>query len=518
MERRKFIKKSALASLTIPFMFKNYSYAAVTEPLFNLKRSVEDKVLVLICLNGGNDGLNTLIPIDSYANLYKQRTNIILPENKLIQVTTKNAFHPAMTGMANLLQKGKLSVIQNVGYPTQNRSHFRSTDIWTSGSLEQTITTGWLGRNFDNDFPGFPDGFPNETYKDPFAITMGYEVSATCQGVLGNFSHTVNNPNDALNVSLSSAVNDGTYYGSHMEFLSTIIAQTNKYGTRVLDAAKKGNNLSQKYDSKNQLATQLKYVAQMISGGLKTNVYVVNVSGFDTHDSQVLESDTTLGNHADLLKTVSEAIEAFQDDLTLLGLEQRVIGMTFSEFGRQIASNASFGTDHGDAAPLFLFGSCLETPIYGNNPVISDQIIHQEGVSMEIDFRDVYASILKDWFEVSPVEIQKMFAHEIKFHRIIGGCSLNLDELVDDSTLTLLYPNPVSISATLRIATQNEFVKVSVYTLLGQEKNNIYEGMLAQELHKLPLDFTDLPAGNYILRIQKNSGDEKVNFFKLKTD
>jgi len=516
MERRKFIKNSALASLTIPFMFKNYSYAAVTEPLFNLKRSVEDKILVLICLNGGNDGLNTVIPMDFYANLYKQRTNIILPENKLIQVNTNNAFHPAMTGMANLLQKGKLSVIQNVGYPVQNRSHFRSTDIWTSGSLEQSTTTGWLGRNFDNDYPGFPDGFPDETHKDPFAISMGYEVSATCQGILGNFSHTVNNPNDAINVSLSSAVNDGTYYGSHMEFLSTIIAQTNKYGTRVQEAAQKGNNLSKKYDSKNQLATQLKYVAQMISGGLKTNVYVVNIPGFDTHDSQVLESDTTLGNHANLLQSVSDAIEAFQDDLTLLGLDKRVAGMTFSEFGRQIASNASFGTDHGDAAPLFLFGSCLETPIYGSNPVISDQITHQEGVPMVIDFRDVYASILKDWFEVSPVDIQKMFAHEIKFHRIIGGCTLRLDELADDGTLTLLYPNPVSIAATLRLATANEFVKISVYSLLGQEQQNMYEGMLEQETHKLALDFTELLSGNYILRIEKKSGEEKVNFVKLK--
>jgi uncharacterized protein (DUF1501 family) len=516
MERRKFIKNSALASLTIPFMFKNYSYAAVTEPLFNLKRSVEDKVLVLICLNGGNDGLNTVIPMDFYANLYKQRTNIILPENKLIQVNPKNAFHPAMTGMANLLQKGKLSVVQNVGYPVQNRSHFRSTDIWTSGSLEQTITTGWLGRNFDNDYPGFPEGYPDETHKDPFAISMGYEVSATCQGVLGNFSHTVNNPNDAVNVSLSAAVNDGTYYGSHMEFLSTIIAQTNKYGTRVLDAAQKGNNLSKKYDSKNQLATQLKYVAQMISGGLKTNVYVVNIPGFDTHDSQVLYTDTTLGNHANLLQSVSDAIEAFQDDLTLLGLDKRVAGMTFSEFGRQIASNASFGTDHGDAAPLFLFGTCLETPIYGNNPIITDQIINQEGVPMEIDFRDVYASILKDWFEVSPVDIQKMFAHEIKFHQIIGGCTLRLDDLAENGSMTLLYPNPVSISATLRIATVNEFVKVSVYSLLGQEQQNMYEGMLEQEMHKLALDFTELPAGNYILRIQKNSGEEKINFVKLK--
>jgi len=516
MERRKFIRNTTLASLTVPFVFKNFSYAAVTEQLFTIKRSVEDKVLVLICLNGGNDGLNTVIPMDYYSNLVNQRANIILPENKLISVTPRNAFHPSMTGMANLFQNGKLSIVQNVGYPEQNRSHFRSTDIWTSGSTDQATTTGWLGRKLDQEHPSFPEGYPNEVNKDPFAISMGYEVSATCQGLLGNFSHTVHNPNDAVNVSISSAVNDGTYYGGHMEFLSTMIAQTNKYGNRVLEAAKKGKNLSAKYDTKNNLATQLKYVAQMISGGLQTNIYVVTLAGFDTHDSQVEMTDTTTGNHAILLKTLSDAIEAFQDDITLLGLEKRVAGMTFSEFGRQIASNASYGTDHGDAAPLFLFGSCLESSLYGSNPVISDQKADQAGVAMQVDFRDVYASLLRDWFEVSPVEIQKMFAHEVKYHNIIGGCTLRLDELSATENSTLVYPNPGIEKVTLRLSTNNEFVKVSIYSLLGQEQMVLFEGTLTEEKHHIPMVISDLPVGNYLIRIQKGSGDEVVSLAKVK--
>jgi uncharacterized protein (DUF1501 family) len=516
MERRKFIKNTTLASLTIPFLFKNFSYSAVTEPLFSIKRGVEDKVLVLIRLNGGNDGLNSVVPMDFYSNLVKQRANIIIPENKLIQVSPKNAFHPAMSGMSNLFQQGKLSVVQNVGYPDQNRSHFRSTDIWTSGSIDPATTTGWLGRKLDNENPGFPDGYPNDVMKDPFAISMGYEVSATCQGLLGNFSHTVNNPNDAVNVSISSAANDGTYYGGHMEFLSTMIAQTNKYGTRVLDAANKGNNLSTKYDPKNNLATQLKYVAQMISGGLQTSIYVLNLAGFDNHDSQVITSDVTTGTHANLLKTLSDAIEAFQDDLNLLGLEKRVAGMTFSEFGRQIASNASFGTDHGDAAPLFLFGSCLEASIYGDNPVISDQVIDQAGVPMQVDFRDVYASILRDWFEVPTTEIQTMFAHEVKYHKIIGGCTLQIDELSDNGLKSLMYPNPVNNSSTLRIATKHEFVKVAVCSMMGQEQMVVFEGTMSAEVHQVPIDLSELNAGNYLLRIQKDSGEEVIDFVKVK--
>jgi uncharacterized protein (DUF1501 family) len=516
MERRKFIKNSALASLTIPFMFKNYSYAAVTEKLFSIKRGVEDKVLVLIRLNGGNDGLNTVIPLDYYSNLIKQRSNLIIPENKLIQISPKNAFHPSLTGMANLFQQGKLSVIQNVGYPEQNRSHFRSTDIWTSGSLDPATTTGWLGRKLDMEHPGFPEGYPNEVNKDPFAISMGYEVSATCQGLLGNFSHTVNNPNDAVNVAISSAINDGTYYGGHMEFLSTMIAQTNKYGNRVLDASKKGKNISKKYDPKNNLATQLQYVAQMISGGLQTNIYIVNLSGFDTHDSQVISTDTTTGNHANLLKTVSDAIEAFQEDITLLGLEKRVAGMTFSEFGRQIASNASFGTDHGDAAPLFLFGSCLENPIYGTNPVILDQIHDQAGVTMQVDFRDVYASILRDWFEVPTKEIQSMFAHEVQYHKIIGGCTLRVDEDTNELSKTIVYPNPANNFVTLRVTTKHELMKVSICSMLGKEELVVFEGTVDENTHHLPMDITDLRYGNYLVRVEKGSGEEVLKLVKVK--
>ena len=149
-------------------------------------------------------------------------------------------------------------------------------------------------------------------------------------------------------------------------------------------------------------------------------VYVLNINGFDTHDSQVSGTSTTQGAHADLIKRLSDAINAFQDDLSLLGLEDRVAGMTFSEFGRQIASNASLGTDHGDAAPLFLFGTCLDFSIIGPNPVIEDTIVSQLGIPMQIDFRDIYASILRDWFGVPSTEIQPLFEHTVNYYSLLG--------------------------------------------------------------------------------------------------
>jgi uncharacterized protein (DUF1501 family) len=516
MERRKFLRTTGLASLSIPFLFKNNTYAAVSEKLFRIEKSLEDRVLVLIRLNGGNDGLNTLIPLDYYANLTKQRSNIIIPENKLISITTKNALHPVMTGMADLFQEGLMGIVQNVGYPEQNRSHFRSMDIWTSGSTEITTTTGWLGRNFDLQHPGFPEAYPDDANPDPFAISMGYEVSATCQGLMANFSHTVTNPSSYFSANTASAANDGTYYGGHMEFLSTMIAQTNKYGKRIYDLTKDVKNLSKKYDDKNELATQLKYVAQMIQSGLKTNVYVVNINGFDNHDSQVDTNDTTVGKHADLLKSLSDAIAAFMDDIKLMGLEKRVAGMTFSEFGRQIASNASNGTDHGDAAPLFLFGTCLNQPIYGSNPVISDQIVDQAGVPMAIDFRDVYASLLKDWFQVPSEDIQQMFSHQIKYHSLMGACTTSLEEDPFALTKTLLYPNPVSSLAHLRINTLREQVRISIVSLEGKEMQVVYDATFEEQQHSLDIQLEELPIGHYALYIQKNSGNESVSFQKVK--
>lgn len=516
MERRKFLRNTTLASISIPFMFKNWNYSAVSEKLFSISRGAQDKVLVLIRLNGGNDGLNTIIPMDYYSNLVKQRANIIIPENKLIAITPKNAFHPSMTGMATMFQQGKLGIVQNVGYPEQNRSHFRSMDIWTSGSLDVTTTSGWLGRHLDKEHPGFPEAYPDLENPDPFAISMGYEVSATCQGLMSNFSHTVVNPSSYFTSTSSSSVNDGTYYGSHMEFLSTIIAQTNKYGQRVYDATKNVKNLSTKYDSKNDLATQLKYVAQMIRGGLKTNVYILNINGFDNHDSQVNTTDVTTGKHADLLKTLSDAISAFQDDLTLMGIDKRVAGMTFSEFGRQIASNASVGTDHGDAAPLFLFGSCLSQPIYGSNPIISDQVKNQAGVPMQIDFRDVYASILKDWFEVPVNEIQSMFSHTITYHSLMGACTLSLEENPFDQHKTILYPNPASYHITLRLTSKNEQVKISIVDLQGKEQGVYYDATFVNDSHELPINISDLAFGSYMVQIQKTSGNETISFIKVK--
>lgn len=515
MKRRSFVKNISLSSMAVPFLFNKLKFEGITKKLFDYSRGAEDRVLVLIRLNGGNDGLNTLIPLDQYDKLVLQRQNIIIPENYVIPISGTNGLHPSMTGIASLFNDGKATLIQNVGYPEQNRSHFRSMDIWSYGALDQATTTGWLGRYLDSNYPNYPEDYPNADYPDPFAISMGYEVSSTCQGLIGNFSHTVPDPHQAVNVGSGSSVNDGTYYGSHMEYLSTIIAQTNAFGSRVKAAADQGNSTSSLYDVNNPLAVHMSYIAQMISGGLKTKIYIVNINGFDTHGDQVDQTDVTLGQHATLLKSVSDAVKSFQDDLAQLGIEHRVAGMTFSEFGRQVASNASFGTDHGDAAPLFLFGTCLSSGIVGTNPVISDQIVDQAGLPMQIDFRDVYASILRDWFEVPESAVQELFEHSVTFYPLLRACSLGLSEFSKINFKAIVYPNPCVNQANIKFLSQNEWVKISLFDTKGQELAIIIDKQLSASGHHISFETSTLAAGSYHFIIQKISGNEHVNFIKL---
>jgi uncharacterized protein (DUF1501 family) len=516
MKRRQFIKNVALSSASLPFVSNGFGMQALSQKLFNFSTGAEDRVLVMIRLNGGNDGLNTVIPLDQYANLMMHRSEIIIPQNQILSVTPEVGFHPQMQGMKGLFDQGKLSVVQNVGYPEQNRSHFRSMDIWTSGSLDVSETRGWLGRYFDSYNPSYPTGYPNGTYPDPFAISMGSEVTATCQGIAANFSHAVSNPNNAVNLYQGGFVNDGSYYGEHVEFVGTIIEQTNSFGQVIHAAAQAGSSLSAMYDPTNNLATQLKYVAQMISGGLKTKVYVLSLGGFDTHDNQADATNLLAGTHRGLMKTVSDAIAAFQDDLQLLGLEQRVVGMTFSEFGRQIESNASLGTDHGDAAPLFLFGTCIQSGIIGPNPTIGSSLPDQAGIAMQIDFRDVYASILRDWFQVPTNEVQQLFAHQVQFYSLAGTCNVSLEEQALTNGSMLVYPNPTPSSVHVKVNLAEGRAMGELRDAHGATVKTYFDQNFSSGVHTIFCDMDGLASGTYFLVIRNNEKTLLEQVVKMK--
>jgi hypothetical protein len=190
--------------------------------------------------------------------------------------------------------------------------------------------------------------------------------------------------------------------------------------------------------------------------------------------------------------------------------------LTFSEFGRQIASNASLGTDHGDAAPLFLFGTCIQSGIIGPNPQIASSIPDQAGIPMQIDFRDVYASILKDWFHVYSTQIQTLFEHQVTFYNLLGACNVGLQENTLSKDIAILYPNPVYETATLKFNSENEWVKVDVIDFSGKTIDNPIDSIIEPGTHSIMLDLAHLQTGEYIISIKKQSGNQSIKMIKVK--
>lgn len=518
MKRRNFIKTAGVAA-TVPMVLNGMKIsAAPMSPLFSSVDPYSDKVLVIVRLSGGYDGLNVVLPLDQYSNLSKLRTNILIPDTKAIKISTETGLHPAMTGFQQLFQDGKLSVVHSVGYPNQNRSHFRSTDIWQSASsANEYVNTGWVGRYLQDDHPTYPEGYPNGEFPDPFAITLGSTVSETCQGTVGNFSLTLTDPfNFGKLTEGKETLFPETPYGQELSFLRTSISQTNQYADVIGAASKKGKNLAT-YPTSN-LASQLKNVALLLSGGIKTRVFVANLGGFDTHANQVDASDTTRGTQRELLLILSEAIKAFQEDLRLMKIEERVLGLTFSEFGRQIKSNFSMGTDHGTAAPLFVFGSCVGKQIVGKNPEIPATVPDQTGVPMQIDFRDVYGSILQDWFGVSEAEIKDyLFANYTRLP-IVKNCAVATDteDLSFEATSVKAYPNPFREMSRISFRLNGSaWTRISVFDNIGSELKVLMNQQLGAGDHQVDFQGEQWPAGIYFCRIQVGREVQTLRMVKI---
>ena len=505
MNRRNFLRNSAFS--TVPVWLKGMQLGAVPFPFLFGQDPNNDRILVLVQLNGGNDGINCVIPIDQYSALSALRPNILIPESEVLQVENNVGLHPAMTKLHEMYQDGKMGIVQGVAYPNQDRSHFRSTDIWTSASAaNEYVSTGWLGRFFYDSHPAYPEGFPNSEFDAPFALTMGSLVSETCQGPIANYSLALNDPFALAPLSEGEIGNlPDNNYGKELRFLLDAIAQTNAYSSVILDAAENGTN-QMTYPANNRLATQLKNVALLIAGGLKTKVYVVSLGGFDTHSGQV-DNETTEGNHAELLLQLSEAVHAFQEDLRLAGKDEKVLTMTFSEFGRQIRSNDSLGTDHGTAAPLMLFGPCVKPGILGDNPQIQVDSEPQEGVAMQYDFRSVYATVLKDWLGLSENTVYEILNPEVQFLPLIEGCSLStaIQQEVFKDVHFKLYPNPASSNTTMEWMSTGDAWTATLLDKWGHEIRSWKGSRGSKQLLSQKIDLPSIPSGHYYLHLRQGN-------------
>jgi uncharacterized protein (DUF1501 family) len=421
--RRDFLRTTLLGGAltwTVPsFVAQTFSalHAEADGALTQVATGKDGPILVLIQLAGGNDGLNAVVP---YTNdyYYKARPTIGIPANQVLTLNDTLGLNPAMTGFKNLFDAGHLSIVNGVGYPNPNRSHFRATEIWQTASDEDKyLGDGWLGRYFDNACQGcdptvainigprLPQAFSSHT---PTGISLENPDSYRFMGSGKNDDETLAyrsmyNPDDATssaNSGASVSMVSGTVTlqsgQSALDFLERTSMDAQVSSDKIRDIAAKTTTTSNY--PRSGLANNLKLVARLIAGGLPTRIFYVSQGGYDTHTGQRNGQDNRL-------RELGDAVKAFTDDLTAIGQFDRVMIMTFSEFGRRVTENGSQGTDHGAAAPMFLIGSKMKAGLLGAEPSLAPADLQDGDVKYNTDFRSVYASILQDWLRTNSVPI-----------------------------------------------------------------------------------------------------------------
>jgi uncharacterized protein (DUF1501 family) len=340
-------------------------------------------IVVVLQLNGGNDGLNTFIPYET-PQYYALRKNVAIPKEQVIKSINGMGFHPSLKGFAEMQQAGHLTVVQNVGYPNPNRSHFRSIEIWQTGSSSQEyLQNGWLGRYLDNSCAG----------EDPLGgLNIDNFDNLALRGT-NNHALTMQDPQrfERQLKALKEDHDDPMNENPNLDFVRKLMIGSFDGSDQIKKALENTKNPPPQYP-RHGLAQNLSWIARMIKGGLPTSVYYTGLGGFDTHTGQ-------LGRHKNLMTEVGESVKAFYDDIKAAGLLSNVTLLIFSEFGRRVKDNG-VGTDHGTAAPVFIIGGKSASQVVGSNPNLDD--LDNGDLKFQHDFRSVYAGILKNRLGVDP--------------------------------------------------------------------------------------------------------------------
>lgn len=382
--RREFLQVAGLSFVSLSASTSRLFARAAEE---SAAAAANDKVLVVIELTGGNDGLNTAVPFENDL-YYKNRRALGLPKTALHKLTDSIALHPSLEPLASLYKEGRLAVVQGVGYPEPDRSHFRSMEIWHTASVDKLPpATGWLGRCVDrlpvkpggDMLPGlaFTGSLPQACQSDKNVIPVVGELEAFAG------AEQPEQKEIALRRKLSTA--SGESKGA-IAFLRSQSAAVYRTVDKLKSAAEKYKSTVE-YPG-NPLGNQLKRAAQILAGDLGVRVMYASQDGYDTHSNQ-------LEQHAALLGDLSASLAAFDKDLRGLGLADRVAVCVFSEFGRRVDENASAGTDHGAASCLFIAGAKVRGGLYGEYPRLDK--LGEGDLIFNTDFRSVYATLLERW-------------------------------------------------------------------------------------------------------------------------
>ena len=462
-----------------------------------------ERILVLVQLEGGNDGLNTIVPIEN-DDYYRARPRLAIQKASTLPLTNELGFHPSMHPLRGTYDNGDMAIIQGVGYDDPSLSHFRGTDIWmTASDRHSHVLSGWTGRQLEVTYPHFD--------KEPFDYPLAVQIGGLSSSLLNGEQHTMGMALSNTSV-FQRLIQDGRYYdergvpsnryGREMAFVRRVANDTFRYGIAVKNAADRGvNHVNYPNFNANGLARRLSIVARLIKGSLGARVYHVGLAGFDTHGSQ----GTISGRHSVLLRYLSEAVTSFLSDLG--PLSEQVLVMTFSEFGRRVEQNGSEGTDHGTAAPLFLFGPGVQGGLYGQAPALNDLDAHGN-LHHHVDFRAVYATVLEHWFGFASTASASVLGQEFD---PIGFIEDPADPLVTQTEQRTLpeahvlhqnYPNPFSGQTTITFTLRStEEVILEVYDLSGRQ---VYKRSLGQRdsgQHSVGFEAANLPSGTYLYRL-----------------
>lgn len=512
--RRGFLKTLGLAGAGA-ISFGNSSLSVINSNFLTnaLKNSYADRSLVLIRLKGGNDGLNTIIPVYDYDNYINKRPNIHIPNSNIIKLNDRFGIPNFMEDIQNVWKDGKMKVVHGVGYENPNGSHFKSSDIWASATRDPEISSGWLGRYYDEKYIDYLINPP----KKPLAIQIGSRGNLIFNGSNTTYAFAVSSPERLKKVAENGTLFDtgnlpNCTHGDQLEFLRRISNATFSYASVIHEAYNNSEDFNQ-YNSKNSLDKQLSLVSRLIKGNLGTKIYMVSLGGFDTHGNQP-------DRHEQLLSTLSSSIKVFYDDLKYYGLDNKVLSVTFSEFGRRVAENGSMGTDHGTAAPIMLFGSALKgNGFVGNHPSLTD-LNNRGNLKHSIDFRSIYTTLLTDWLCGDGQYINKaMLGKEYS----LLGLGLNCNEDVVDFNNIIPYHAAIysnnQVDLHLRI-NQDHYIKIYIYDTLGRNNGMIFNDLLRKGTHIFPLDRNmsqkSLSSGQYFYNIKIQGGNDLNKSFIVK--
>ena len=538
MKRRQFVKLTSTASAMGLMPFQVQASLKLANSVFNC--DFTNRKLVLIELSGGNDGLNTVIPINVFTDYQNLRPNIFIPSSQYlplsaidssIQGTNQDiALHPALSGFQTLFAQDQMRIIQSVGYPYQNKSHFASKDIYATGNDGSGWTngnsSGWIGRFMEQHYNQFiPTTFPLGVQIGSPNLNLGFH------GVVEHGLAININGQDAENFYsvLSGLAGDAptnipnSDYGTELQYIIDTDALSNQYSETISNAFSAGTNLVTYPDS--NLANQLKTVARLIRGNMQSKVYLVTLGGFDTHNAQNQGSGDILGKHNNLLSELSEAVSAFMLDINADSIGEDVIGLTFSEFGRKAKENGSLGTDHGEVAPMFVFGRAVQSGISGINVDLTEATEDNnfQVESVQYDYRTTFATLFQDFLGASDSQIDATFLDnstnssftDSKINELLKN-SHKVDVSCYDETLNTpepttaewaIFPNPFQDD----INVTSEYPELEThFELHNQTGQVIKKGVLNFRNAKAIITTNGLARGLYILTLF-NRQDKSVH-------